>query len=72
VTIAGRPLEPDRSYRLAVPNYLVLGGDGYEVFADQRVLVAAELGPSVASALETFVSGRTIAPAVDGRITIVR
>jgi 2',3'-cyclic-nucleotide 2'-phosphodiesterase (5'-nucleotidase family) len=34
VTVAGRPLEPQREYVVATNDYLVAGGDGYTVFGE--------------------------------------
>jgi 5'-nucleotidase len=72
VLIGGKPLDPDRVYTLAVPDFLVLGGDGYGMLAGLRAIVGPDLGPLMASALEEYISGRELAAAVDGRITIVR
>ncbi len=69
VTINDVPLQVERSYTLAVPDYLLNGGDGYSMFADQDVLVPAAGGHTVAAALEKYVTDRgDVAPAVDGRI----
>jgi 5'-nucleotidase len=32
VTVAGRPLEPERTYRVATNSFLATGGDGFEGF----------------------------------------
>ena len=71
VTIDGRPLEAARAYSLALPDFLLRGGDGYSMFADRQVLVGPESGPLMVSALEQYVAARgEIAPAVEGRIVI--
>jgi 5'-nucleotidase len=72
VTIGGKPLELDRIYTLAVPDFLVLGGDGYDMLAGLGALIAPDLGPLMATALESYIGGREFEAAVDGRITIVR
>jgi 5'-nucleotidase / UDP-sugar diphosphatase len=73
VRIGGQPLDPDKAYRVALPDYLLQGGDGYGMFAGQRVVVGPEDGPLMATALETYMSElKTLAPRTDGRITIVR
>ncbi len=72
VRVADQPLDLNRTYRLAIPDFVLLGGDGFDMFRDQQVLVGPESGPSMAAALETyFASRREVAPAVEGRITIV-
>ncbi len=69
-TVGGRPLEDDTPYTVAVPGYLVRGGDGYTVFARARVVVGEASAPQVAQlVLDAIVTRDTIAPAIDGRIT---
>ncbi len=73
VTIGGRPLEADRTYSLALPDFLLLGGDGYRMFANRQVLVGPESGTLMVSALEQYVATRgEVAPAIEGRIVISR
>ncbi len=71
VHVNGQPLDPNKIYTVAIPDFLVKGGDGYTMFAGQRVLVGPEAGNLIVSALEkAVVAQREIAPQVDGRITI--
>jgi 5'-nucleotidase len=71
VRIVGQPLDLNRIYTVALPDYLLLGGDSYKLFAGQRVLIAAEDGTRVTTALESYVMARgEIAPAVERRIII--
>ncbi|MGB7220095.1 MAG: bifunctional UDP-sugar hydrolase/5'-nucleotidase [Vicinamibacterales bacterium] len=73
VRVGGQPLDLGRTYSVAIPDYLLKGGDNYTVFAGQRVLVTPEAGRLMLDALEKYVSARgTIAPAIDGRITVAR
>jgi 5'-nucleotidase / UDP-sugar diphosphatase len=73
VRVADQPLDVNRTYRLAIPDFVLLGGDGFDMFRDQRVLVGPESGPSMVAALEKyFASRREIAPAVEGRIVITQ
>ena len=54
-------------------DYLLTGGDGYDMFAGQRIATGPEAGENIVAALERYVTTRRdIAPQVDGRITIVR
>ena len=46
------------------------GGDGYEMFANSRVLVSPEDAAQIVTALEHVVSGGEIAPTTDDRITV--
>lgn len=73
VRIGGTALAADRVYTIAIPDYLVGGGDGYDMFAGQRVVRGPEAGELIVTALEKYVAEkREIAPAIEGRITVVR
>jgi 2',3'-cyclic-nucleotide 2'-phosphodiesterase (5'-nucleotidase family) len=69
VTVDGAPLDPARSYTVAVIDYLVRGGDGMTAFGDARVLVNEASGPPLAElVLGAITEQGAIAPAVEGRI----
>ena len=69
----GVPLDLDRLYTLAVPDYVLRGGDGYLMFEGLQVLAGAETGPQIVTALETYLASRgTVAPETEGRISIFR
>jgi 2',3'-cyclic-nucleotide 2'-phosphodiesterase (5'-nucleotidase family) len=73
VRVTGQPLDPARGYTVAIPDFIFNGGDGYTMFAGQRVLIDPASGATVLSALETYVAAKKeIAPQIDGRIAIVR
>jgi hypothetical protein len=58
---------------VAIPDYLLKGGDGYTMFAGGKVLIGPETGSLMVSALEKYVAANgEIAPEIDGRIAIVR
>ena len=68
--VANAPLDPNRTYTLAVPDFLLAGGDGYTMFKGQKVLVGPEAGPTMAAALEGYVAAqREVAPEIEGRIS---
>ena len=70
VRVGGAPLDLAKRYTLAIPDYILKGGDGYTMFADAEVVVAPEAGDLIASAIEKYVAAkREIAPQVEGRIT---
>jgi 5'-nucleotidase/UDP-sugar diphosphatase len=56
VRVGDTPLDPDRPYTVALPDYLLTGGDGYSMFGGARVLVRAEAGELIASAIEKYVT----------------
>jgi 5'-nucleotidase len=72
IDVAGEPLDPERLYRVALPSFVLLGGDGYAVFEGVRVIIGPETGPTVPSVVERYIKGRTLSPVTEGRITIIR
>ena len=73
VRVQDQPLDLDRTYTLAVPDFLLLGGDGYKMLLGQRVLVGPESGTLMSVALEKYIAARKeIAPTVEGRIVIAK
>jgi 2',3'-cyclic-nucleotide 2'-phosphodiesterase (5'-nucleotidase family) len=73
VLVNGRPLDFARTYTVAVPDYLFNGGDGFRMLPGARALVSPAAGELVAGAVERYVTAKkTIAPQVEGRITIIR
>jgi 2',3'-cyclic-nucleotide 2'-phosphodiesterase (5'-nucleotidase family) len=60
VDVGGRSLDPAGLYRLAVPDYLARGKDGYSMLAAARVLLAPEDGPGlIETVLEGLAGGRS-------------
>jgi 2',3'-cyclic-nucleotide 2'-phosphodiesterase (5'-nucleotidase family) len=72
VIVNGAPLDPERMYTIAIPDFVLLGGDGYEMFAGQKVLIDQESGILMATALEKYIAGRDVAPMVEGRISVAQ
>lgn len=59
VLVQGRPLDLQRLYRVAVPDYLARGQDGYPMFPRSRVLLAPEDGPGLLETVqEALLRGR--------------
>jgi 2',3'-cyclic-nucleotide 2'-phosphodiesterase (5'-nucleotidase family) len=58
VRVAGAPLDPRRTYRVALIEYLAQGKDNYPMLAEGTVLVAPEDGPGLVQAvLDAFAAG---------------
>ncbi|MEQ1869820.1 MAG: bifunctional UDP-sugar hydrolase/5'-nucleotidase, partial [Vicinamibacterales bacterium] len=72
VTVNGAPIDLNRLYTVALPDFVLDGGDGYQMFADSRVLIDKEAGTPINEALEELLAGRTVAPQLDGRIRVER
>ena len=67
VRVNGQPLQPDRMYTVAIADFIFRGGDGYTMFAGQRVLVGPEAGTLISIAIEKYVAAqREITQQVDG------
>jgi 5'-nucleotidase len=73
VRVQNAPLDPNRAYTIAIPDFLLAGGDGYTMFKGQKVLVGPGAGTTMATVLENYVAERReVAPEVEGRILIGR
>jgi 2',3'-cyclic-nucleotide 2'-phosphodiesterase (5'-nucleotidase family) len=66
----GKPLEPNRSYRVAVNDFLAAGGDGYLILKQGRKVVS---GDDVREAVIDYLSKHSpVNPRIEGRITFAR
>jgi 2',3'-cyclic-nucleotide 2'-phosphodiesterase (5'-nucleotidase family) len=71
VQVNGRELDPDRTYTVAIPDFILRGGDGYTMFADQRILIGPEAGTMISTAIEKYVTAqREITQQIEGRIVL--
>lgn len=63
-------LDPNRTYRLAVNDFLAAGGDGYSMLQNLKRIIDTNAGPLMAGVVIDFIKQKsTIAPRVEGRIT---
>lgn len=71
VTIGGDPIDPNRTYQIAVNNYLATGGDGYEVLtkAIESYNTSILMSDVVVEYAKTL--PQPITPMTDGRITVI-
>lgn len=71
VKVAGEPILSDKTYSIALTNYVFKGGDGVVSFANGQVRVPAEQAPSDAEVLAAWArSTKHIAPVLEGRIVV--
>ena len=72
-SVGGVAIEPGKTYTLATSDFLVSrGGDGYTMFKDAKVLIAADKAPKDSEVFEKAIKNApnsTISPQVEGRIT---
>ncbi len=69
VAVAGSPLDPARSYKVAVNDFMQVGGDGYTVLKEGKVLIDASGATLLANAVISYIEARKdVAPVVEGRI----
>jgi 2',3'-cyclic-nucleotide 2'-phosphodiesterase (5'-nucleotidase family) len=60
IEVDGHPLDPAGLYRVAVPDYLARGRDGYGMLGSARVLLAPEDGPGlIETVLDGLAAGRS-------------
>jgi 5'-nucleotidase len=70
--INGTAVDLKRTYTLALPDFLLHGGDGYEMLMNSKVLVDPESANLIVSAIEKLITGREVNPQVENRIVIER
>ncbi|CBS89973.1 bifunctional metallophosphatase/5'-nucleotidase [Azospirillum lipoferum] len=69
VTVGGKPVEPQATYRVATNDYMLKGGDGYAALPRSKVIVDASGAVLLATIVMNYVeSKKTVTPAVEGRI----
>ncbi len=72
ITVAGKPLDPEKSYTMATLDYLAGGGDGYSVLKNCRHLAKVRGGRLLWEYVrDRIVEQKTISPKTDGRMKIL-
>jgi 2',3'-cyclic-nucleotide 2'-phosphodiesterase (5'-nucleotidase family) len=62
-------VDPNRTYRLAVNDFLASGGDGYAMLTGLRRIIDTNAGPLMAGVVIDYIKQRgTVGPTVEGRI----
>jgi len=70
VAVGGAPLDADKSYRIAVNDFMARGGDGYTAFAAASPLVPLEDTPLLANEVMIYLGEiGSVRTGVDGRLT---
>jgi 2',3'-cyclic-nucleotide 2'-phosphodiesterase (5'-nucleotidase family) len=69
IKIGSRPLDPNRTYRIATNDFLARGGDGYAGFTGAPQLIPADDAPLLANEVMVYVRKLgTIRTGVEGRV----
>lgn len=70
VVVGEEPLDPARSYQVAVSDFMIRQGDGYKMLANAKVLRIPEAGNVFPDVIEAHIRalGGEIEPKVEGRI----
>ncbi len=71
VMVAGKPLDPARTYKVAANDYIVDGGDGFADLKKGKVLIDASAGKLMASQVIDYIAAKgAVSPKVEGRIVV--
>ena len=74
-SVNGKPVDRNAKYTIATSDFLVSrGGDGYTMFKDAKILIAADAAPKDSEVFEKAIKespNSTISPKVEGRIVRV-
>jgi 2',3'-cyclic-nucleotide 2'-phosphodiesterase (5'-nucleotidase family) len=70
VQVGGRPLDKERTYKVATNEYIYGGGDGYAALSRGKALIDASGGPLLTTMVIDYIARQgQIAPRLEGRIT---
>jgi 2',3'-cyclic-nucleotide 2'-phosphodiesterase (5'-nucleotidase family) len=69
VQVGGKALDRTTTYRVAINDFLLKGGDGYSSLSKGKVLIDASGGSLVATTVMHYILTRgSVAPQIEGRI----
>ena len=71
LTIGGAPVDPNKTYRFCTNDYLLAGGDGYEVLKKSQDPYNTSLLLSYVVIEYIAAQGGVITPATDGRMVVI-
>jgi 5'-nucleotidase / UDP-sugar diphosphatase len=73
IKIGGKPLDPNRIYRIATNDFLARGSDGYDTFGKARSLLPADDSPLLANEVMSYLQKLgTVQTGIQGRIDVVQ
>ncbi len=69
VSVGGKPLDPNATYKLATNEYVAGGGDGYASLKKARSVIDASAATLMANVVMDYIAAKgTVSPAIEGRI----
>jgi 5'-nucleotidase/UDP-sugar diphosphatase len=71
LTVNGEPVDPNRTYRFCTNDYILGGGDGYEVMKRAQDPFNTSLLLSYVVVEYIKAQNGIITPALDGRLTVI-
>ncbi len=70
VTVGDKPLDPGATYKVALNDFMLKGGDGYTALSEGNVLIGPRGGDLMANDVADYVAAKgTVDAKVEGRIT---
>jgi 2',3'-cyclic-nucleotide 2'-phosphodiesterase (5'-nucleotidase family) len=70
VKVAGQPIDPAATYKVATNDFMLNGGDGYTALGKGTTLIDKASGTLMANAVMAYIEAKgEISPATEGRIT---
>lgn len=71
IMINGKVLEDNKTYTLALNDFMAGGGDGYTMFKGAKMITTPEIGPLISYAVSEYIKKKQIiSPKLEGRIQI--
>ena len=70
VRIRDESLQLSKQYRLALPSYILEGGNGFDFQDDVNILVSPENAPRDFDVVHDYIKGKKLDLTVEGRIKI--
>ncbi len=72
VKVGGIPLDPEKTYTLAINDYIAEGGDGFFMLKNAPRLISAKYGPKISEMVSRYIAdNKRIEPKTTGRIHFV-
>lgn len=71
VKVAGQPLDPAKTYKVATNDFMARGGDGYRAFTEGKQLIDVSASQLMAGQVIDYVAkAGKVAPKVEGRVVL--